>query len=53
MERAAQVGAGIATLVLEADGPQEYEVRPAEFAERLRPVYGADAVEEIRSHLPV
>jgi adenosine kinase len=52
LERAAQVGAGVATLVLEADGPQEYEVRPAEFAERLRRVYGPEAAEEIRAHLP-
>jgi adenosine kinase len=52
LERAAQVGAGIATLVLEADGPQEYEVRPDAFAERLGAVYGPDAAAEIRAHLP-
>ena len=52
LERGAQVGAGIATLVLEADGPQEYEVRPAEFVERLRSVYGDAPADEIRAHLP-
>jgi adenosine kinase len=52
LERAAQVGAGVATLVLEADGPQEYVVRPAQFVERLRSVYGDAPAEEIRAHLP-
>ena len=52
MERAAQVGAGIATLVLEADGPQEYAVRPDQFTDRLRSVYGAQAAAEIRAQLP-
>jgi adenosine kinase len=52
LERAAQVGAGIATLVLEADGPQEYVVQPSEFTERLASVYGAEAAAEIRAHLP-
>jgi adenosine kinase len=52
LERATQVGAGIATLVLEADGPQEYEVRPDRFTDRLRSVYGAEAADEIRAHLP-
>ena len=52
MERAAQVGAMIATLVLEADGPQEYAIVPAEFVARLGEVYGEDAAAEIRAHLP-
>ncbi len=52
LERAAQVGATLATHVLEADGPQEYEVRPAEFASRLGGVYGVEAADEVRAHLP-
>ena len=50
-ERSAQVGATVATLVLVADGPQEYEVRPADFVARLGVVYGADAAAEVRAHL--
>src|SRR5215213_3532497 len=50
-ERAAQVGASLATLVLEADGPQEYVVRPADFVARLGEVYGAAAADEVRAHL--
>lgn len=51
-ERAAQVGATLATLVLEADGPQEYAVVPAEFTARLGEVHGAEAAAEVRAHLP-
>ena len=51
-ERAAQVGATIATQVLEADGPQEYAVVPAEFVARLGAVYGDAAAAEVRAHLP-
>jgi adenosine kinase len=51
-ERAAQVGATLATLVLEADGPQEYGVEPAAFITRLGETYGADAAAEVRPHLP-
>lgn len=52
LERAAQVGATLATHVLEADGPQEYAIAPAGFTARLGEVYGAAAAEEIRAHLP-
>ena len=51
-ERSAQVGATLATLVLEADGPQEYAVVPAEFVARLGEVYGGTAADEVRAHLP-
>jgi adenosine kinase len=51
-ERSAQVGATVATLVLEADGPQEYVVRPAEFVARLGSVYGEAAAAEVGAHLP-
>jgi adenosine kinase len=52
LERAAQVGATIATYVLEADGPQEYAITPADFTARLGEVYGQDAAAEVRAHLP-
>jgi adenosine kinase len=51
-ERSAQVGATVATLVLEADGPQEYVVRPAEFVARLGEVYGPAAAAEVSAHFP-
>ncbi len=51
-ERSAQVGATLATLVLEADGPQEYTVRPAGFVARLGEVYGPAAAAEVAAHLP-
>ena len=50
-ERSAQVGATLATLVLEADGPQEYTVQPAEFVARLGETYGPDAAAEVGAHL--
>jgi hypothetical protein len=36
--------------VLEADGPQEYELKPALVAERLAGVYGPEAAAEIAAH---
>jgi len=50
-ERSAQVGATLATLVLEADGLQEYTVHPAEFVARLGGTYGPDAAAEVAAHL--
>jgi hypothetical protein len=38
--------------VLEADGPQEYAVVPAEFTARLGEVYGPDAAADVAAHLP-
>ena len=49
-ERAAQVGSLLATLVLETVGTQEYQVKPAEFADRLAESYGDDCAAEV---LPV
>ena len=46
-ERSAQVGSLLATLVLETVGTQEYEVKPAEFADRLAESYGDDAAAEV------
>jgi adenosine kinase len=51
LERAAQVGCLLATLVLETVGPQEYEVHPAELLGRFRDAYGAEAADEVAPHL--
>ena len=46
-ERSAQVGSLLATLVLETVGTQEYEVKPADFCERLAESYGDEAAAEV------
>ncbi|MDT0261385.1 carbohydrate kinase family protein [Jatrophihabitans lederbergiae] len=46
-ERSAQVGSLLATLVLETVGTQEYQVKPADFAERLAESYGDEAAAEV------
>ncbi len=51
LERAAQVGSLLATLVLETVGTQEYDVRPDIFVKRLAESYGDDCAAEIRPHL--
>jgi adenosine kinase len=51
LERAAQVGALLATLVLETIGTQEYLIRGDEFVKRLAESYGDDAADEVRPHL--
>jgi adenosine kinase len=50
LERAAQLGNLLAVTVLEADGPQEYELKPAETAERLASAYGQDAAAEVAAY---
>jgi adenosine kinase len=50
LERAAQLGNLLAVTVLEADGPQEYELKPALVAERLASAYGQEAATEITAH---
>ena len=50
LERAAQLGNLLAVTVLEADGPQEYELKPALVIERLAAVYGQEAAAEIAAH---
>jgi adenosine kinase len=52
LERAAQIGALLATLVLETVGPQEYTVRTDEFVKRLAESYGDDCADEVRPFLP-
>jgi len=51
LERAAQVGSLLATLVLETVGTQEYEVRPDVFVKRLAESYGDAAANDVRSCL--
>src|SRR5436305_4151995 len=51
LERSAQLGARVATLVLETTGPQEYVIRTDEFLKRLAESYGDPAAEEIGAHL--
>jgi adenosine kinase len=53
LERAAQVGSLVAALVLESVGPQEYDVRPEDFAKRFADSYGDEAGAEIKQFLPV
>jgi adenosine kinase len=51
LERAAQVGSMLATLVLETVGTQEYVVSQDEFSKRLAVSYGDDAADEVRGFL--
>ncbi|WP_025617206.1 carbohydrate kinase family protein [Salinispora cortesiana] len=51
LERAAQVGSLLATLVLETVGTQEYQLRRDLFIKRLAESYGDAAAEEVRPHL--
>ncbi|WP_412540298.1 carbohydrate kinase family protein [Longispora sp. K20-0274] len=51
LERSAQIGSLLATLVLETVGTQEYEVKPAGFLERLADSYGEAAAAEVRPFL--
>lgn len=53
LERACQVGALLATHVVETVGPQEYEVDRERFLARLAAAYGDDAAAEVAPHLPV
>jgi adenosine kinase len=52
LERAAQVGSMLATMVLETVGTQEYVVVPDEFAKRIAESYGDAAADEVSVHLP-
>ncbi|WP_255950960.1 carbohydrate kinase family protein [Streptomyces odontomachi] len=51
LERAAQLGCMLATLVIETVGPQEYELRRDHFMERFTTAYGEQAADEVRAHL--
>ncbi|WBB59833.1 carbohydrate kinase family protein [Streptomyces sp. WMMC500] len=52
MERAAQLGCMLATLVIETVGPQEYELRRSNFVARFTKAYGQEAAAEVQEHLP-
>ncbi|MFJ6751966.1 MULTISPECIES: carbohydrate kinase family protein [unclassified Streptomyces] len=51
LERSAQLGCMLATLVIETLGTQEYELRRGHFMDRFTKAYGDDAAEEVRAHL--
>jgi adenosine kinase len=51
LERAAQVGCMLATLVIETVGTQEYELRRGHFLERFTKAYGDEAAAQVRRHL--
>ena len=51
-ERAAEVGAMLATLVIETVGTQEYDLVGADFATRYAEFYGQQAAQEVLPHLP-
>jgi adenosine kinase len=51
LERAAQLGCMLATLVIETVGTQEYELRRGHFMERFTKAYGHGAAAEVRTHL--
>ena len=52
LERSAQFGAVVATLVLETTGTQEWELDVPAMRRRLTDAYGAEAAEEIVAVLP-
>jgi adenosine kinase len=52
LQRAAEVGSMLATLVVETVGTQEYDVHRGEFLTRFTDFYGSGAAAEIRPHLP-
>jgi adenosine kinase len=51
LERSAQLGCMLATLVIETLGTQEYELRRGQFMDRFAKAYGDDAASEVRAHL--
>ena len=50
-ERCLQLGAMLATYVIETKGTQEYRFTPDEFVERFKGAYGEDASKEVSAHL--
>jgi adenosine kinase len=52
LERSAQVGSLLATIVLERVGPQEYEVERDEFLGRLAAAFGDDAAADVAPLFP-
>ncbi len=52
LQRSAEVGCMLATLVVETVGTQEYDLQRGRFLTRFGEYYGPDAAAEIRPHLP-
>lgn len=52
IERSAQVGALLATYVIESVGPQEYTFTGEGFLARLREAFGAQAADDVAEYLP-
>jgi adenosine kinase len=50
-EQSGRLGCALATLVLEAPGPQDYRVEPAALHERIAAAYGARAAQEIAASI--
>jgi adenosine kinase len=50
-ERAAQVGALLATYVIETVGTQEYELAQRHFLDRMARTYGDDAAAEVEPYI--
>jgi adenosine kinase len=50
LERSAQVGSVLASIVLEGVGTQEYTVDPSAFCGRVEEAYGGAAADEVRSY---
>lgn len=50
-ERSAQIGALVATYVIETIGTQEYQLAQRHFLERLARTYGDDAAAEVEPHV--
>ncbi|OXM62289.1 MULTISPECIES: PfkB family carbohydrate kinase [Amycolatopsis] len=53
LERSAQVGCTLATIVLETVGPQEYVLERGRFADRVAQTYGGEAAGDVESRLRV
>ncbi|MFD9225582.1 carbohydrate kinase family protein [Streptomyces sp. NPDC060064] len=51
LERAAQIGCMLATLVIETLGTQEYTLRRAHFMDRFTKAYGHEAAAEVRTYI--
>ncbi|GAA1792949.1 carbohydrate kinase family protein [Planosporangium flavigriseum] len=51
LERSAQIGSLLATLVLETIGTQEYTVRGDDFVKRLADSYGHEVADDVRAQL--
>lgn len=51
LERSAQIGSLLATMVIETVGTQEYDVKPAEFVDRMAAAYGDEAAADVRARL--